>query len=506
MTEFIEIEMFAYNIPFVSIFIMMISAIITPLLPNRKRLPEKLSCFAIGLVGVLSAYLVYSLTASGQSLSFNFSMGHFPAPWGNELRAGPLEAVLSLVFCVAMLLSLTGNFSSTAEDIAPKRRQIFCVLVNLLTASLLALTYTNDLFTAYVFIEINTIAACAIVAVKEGPETARASLRYLVMSLVGSGLVMIAICLLYDLTGHLLMQNMHGAIQVLVTTRSYMMPLAVSLALITAGLAIKSALYPFASWLPDAHGSSTNASSAILSGLVLKGHIFTIIKIFYRVYGLEVIHLLRMDTAIFILGIAAMIMGSVHALRQKNVKRMIAWSSVAQVGYIFLGVGLNTKAGIAAACLHIIVHACVKPMLFTAAGGLSNAAGHKKGLHALMGTFYVNVWAGLGLIAGAFSMMGIPGFAGFASKLSLTQASFDHGTVFWALSALAASSVLNALYYVPAVIVVLTHNKDAQTKFTAPAPTLSYKISMLAFLALNFYLGLFFFPLLRLITRGVNVL
>ncbi|MBQ3455279.1 MAG: hypothetical protein IJG36_02470 [Synergistaceae bacterium] len=500
------IGMFAYNIPFASIFVMMISAIITPLVPNRNRIPEKLSCFAISFVGLMSAYLLYALTAGGQTQSFNFAMGHFPAPWGNELRAGPLEAVLSLVFCVAMLLSLTGNFSSTAEDIAPKRRNIFCVLVNLLTASLLALTYTNDLFTAYVFIEINTIAACAIVAVKESAETVRAALRYLVMSLVGSGLVMIAICLLYDLTGHLLMQNMHRAIGELVATKRYMMPLTVSLALITAGLAIKSALYPFASWLPDAHGSSTNASSAILSGLVLKGHIFTIIKIFYRVYGLDVIHFLRMDTVIFILGITAMIMGSVHALRQKNVKRMIAWSSVAQVGYIFMGVGLNTIAGIAAACLHIIVHACVKPMLFTAAGGLSNAAGHKKGLHALMGTFYVNIWAGLGLIAGACSMMGIPGFAGFASKLSLTLASFDHSTVVWALTALAASSVLNALYYVPAVIVVLTHNKDAQKNFTAPAPTMSYKVSMLIFLALNFYLGLFCVPLLRLITRGVNVL
>ncbi len=500
------INMFAYNIPFASIFIMMVAAIVTPLLPKRSRIPEKLSCYAIALVAVLSAYLLYALTYPGQSLSFNFPMGHFPAPWGNELRAGPLEAVLSLVFCVAMLLSLTGNFSSTAEDIAPGRRQIFCVLVNLLTASLLALTYTNDLFTAYVFIEINTIAACAIVAVKEGAETARAALRYLVMSLVGSGLVMIAICLLYDLTGHLLMQNMHGAILVLVTTKSYMIPLTVSLALITAGLAIKSALYPFASWLPDAHGTSTNASSAILSGLVLKGHIFTIIKIFYRVFGLDVIHMLRMDTAIFILGLVAMIMGSVHALRQNNVKRMIAWSSVAQVGYIFLGVGLNTTAGIAAACLHIIVHACVKPMLFTAAGGLSNAAGHKKGLHALMGTFYVNTWAGLGLIAGACSMMGIPGFAGFASKLSLTLASFDSSVVVWALAALATSSVLNALYYVPAVIVIMTHHKDAHKNFTAPKPTKLYKFSMFIFLTLNFYLGLFCVPLLRLITRGVNVL
>lgn len=499
-------NIFAFNIPFVCIFMLMISAIVTPVLPNRNRLPEKLSCWVIAIVAILSAYLLYSLVGSSQALSFNFPMGHYPAPWGNELRAGPLEAVLALVFSVAMLLSLTGNFSSTQEDIPPRRRQIFCVLVNLLMASLLALTYTNDLFTGYVFIEINTIAACAIVAVKEGPETIRAALRYLVMSLVGSGLVLIAICMLYDLTGHILMQNMHSAIQVLVATKSYMIPLTVSLALITTGLAVKSALYPFAFWLPDAHGTSTNASSAILSGLVLKGHIFLLIKIFCRVFGLNVVHELRMDTVIFILGWLAMIMGSLHALRQVNVKRMIAWSSVAQVGYIFLGIGLNTTAGIAAACLHIIVHACVKPMLFTAAGGLSNAAGHKKGLHALMGTFYLNRWGGLGLIAGACSMMGIPAFAGFASKLSLTLASFDSPFVVWSLAALAASSVLNALYYVPAVIVVLTHNKDMKNHYAASAPTRLYKFSMMIFLALNFYLGLFCVPLLRLITRGVNVL
>ena len=276
--------------------------------------------------------------------------------------------------------------------------------------------------------------------------------------------------------------------------------------MITTGLAIKSALYPFAFWLPDAHGSSTNASSAILSGLVLKGHIFALIKVFYRVFGLDVIHLLRMDSVIFILGLSAMIMGSVHALRQNNVKRMIAWSSVAQVGYIFLGVGLNTVAGIAAACLHIIIHACVKPMLFTAAGGLSSAAGHKKGLHELMGTFYINRWAGLGLIAGACSMMGIPGFAGFASKLSLTLASFDSSLIIWSLAGLAVSSVLNALYYVPAVIVILTGKKEAENKITVPEPSGSYKTVMGIFIGINFYLGLFCVPLLRLITGGVNFL
>ena len=495
----------AFNIPLASILILVLAAVIAPVLPEDKRLPEKLSCWAIAIVAVMSAYLLYVLTRNAGAVTFSYPLGRFPAPWGDELRAGPLEAVLSLSFSVVMLLSLLGNWSSTEEDVTPKRRQLLITLINMFTASLLTLIYINDLFAAYIFVEVITIASCAIVAVKEEPETVRAALRYLVMSTAGSGLIMIAVCLLYGLTGHLLMTNIHGAVQVLIKTNSYMFPLTVSLALLTIGLAVKGGLYPFSFWLPDAHGTSINISSAIISGLVLKGHIFLLIKIYCRVFGLDVIHAMRADKVIFILGIVGMIMGSVHALRQTNVKKMIAWSSVAQVGYIFLGLGLNSTAGIAAACLHMIVHATVKPMVITAAGALSTAAGHRKGLHALMGTFYDNRWAGMGMIAGACSMMGVPSFAGFASKLSLMLASFDSPGIIFSLAALAASSVLNALYYVPAVIVILTHNKNRSNHNVQP-PERLFKLSMSIFLALNFYLGLFFMPLLRLITRGVNVL
>lgn len=505
----------AFNTPFLSIFLGIVAAILMPILPNRGRVPERVVCAVVVVIGGLSAFLLASVW-SGQT--FTYAMGHFPAPWGNELRAGPLEAVLSLAFSVSMGLSILGNSGSTAEDIPQKRQPLYYALICLLMSSLLALTYTNDLFTAYVFIEITTIAACGIVAAKEGGsggrlppdvnveegETIRAALRYLVMSLMGSGLVLIGICLIYDLTGHLLMENIRASIQMLSAFQRYTLPLALALCLMTAGLAVKSALYPFAFWLPDAHGSATNASSAILSGLVLKGHIVLLIKIFCRVYGLEVVERLGLDNALLVLGLSAMIMGSVHALSQKDIKRMIAWSSVAQVGYIFLGIGLNTIAALAAACLHIIVHAAVKPMIFTAAGGLSSVSGHSKDLYALRGSFYGNHTAGLGFIAGAFSMMGLPTFAGFASKLSLTLAAFDSPAIVWALAALAASSVLNALYYVPAVIVILTLPAEPPA-LAPPPPTWPYRMAMVAFLALNFYLGLFCVPLLRLLERGVRV-
>nr|MBQ6739435.1 hypothetical protein [Synergistaceae bacterium] len=173
---------FAFNIPFISIFLAMLTAILTPLIPvkkfansNKAVLPERVTCFVVALIGVLSAILLFELNGD-EPISFRFMMGHFPAPWGNELRAGPLEAFLALAFSISMFLSLTGNFDATAYDVPERRRPFFCVLVNLLMASLLALLYTNDLFTAYVFIEINTIASCAIVTVKQGGKSVRAAL------------------------------------------------------------------------------------------------------------------------------------------------------------------------------------------------------------------------------------------------------------------------------------------------------------------------------------------
>ena len=208
----------AFNTPFLSIFLGIVAAILMPVLPNRRRIPERVAGAVIAVIGGLSAFLLASVW-SGQT--FTYAMGHFPAPWGNELRAGPLEAVLSLAFSVSMGLSILGNSGSTAEDIPQKRQPLYYALVCLLMSSLLALTYTNDLFTAYVFIEITTIAACGIVAAKEEGETIRAALRYLVMSLMGSGLVLIGICLIYDLTGHLLMENIRASIQMLSAFQRY---------------------------------------------------------------------------------------------------------------------------------------------------------------------------------------------------------------------------------------------------------------------------------------------
>ncbi|MEG0020515.1 MAG: proton-conducting transporter membrane subunit, partial [Oscillospiraceae bacterium] len=432
-----------------------------------------------------------------------YMMGHFPAPWGNEIRFGPLEALMASVFCFVMLASLISGKSDIFMDVKPGKVNLFYIMVNLLLSSLLALIYTNDIFTAYVFVEINTLSACAIVMAKENGKTLSATIRYLIMSLLGSGLFLMSIILLYDLTGHLLMVDIHNQIVILMQTGKYILPLTIIIGLLAVGMAMKSALFPFHAWLSHAHGSATTASSAILSGLVLKGYIILLIKIFVRVLGIDVVAQLQVTNILFVFAVLGMIIGSIDAIRENHIKRMIAFSSVAQIGYIYLGIGLGTKAGLVAACFHIIVHAITKPMLFSAAGGLSDASGHKKHFDELVGAAYRNPLAGFAFAIGSFSMIGIPFFAGFATKYYLATAAMQvPGKMWLALFALAVSTVLNAVYYIKALATIFYKENQNVTRYKNPK---TYVVGMSAFLVANILLGLFYQPVMDIIIQGMKV-
>ena len=290
---------FIRNFPFFSIIICMFSGIISSVLCGKKA---RNLCFgAVGIVTILSVCVLFYTVHIGES--YTYMMGHFPAPWGNEIRAGVLEGVLAVTFSVLLLLSLISAYHRTQEDIEESKLNLFYLLVDLLLSSLLAIIYTNDLFTAYVFVEINTIAACGLIMIRQIGRTFGAAIKYMVMSLVGSGLFLIGLSLLYTLTGHLLMSPAKEALGQLIATDHYHMPVLVVLVLMSIGLAIKSGLYPFHSWMPDAYGYSTASASAILSGLVSKAYIILLIKIFYRVVGIDFIVSSKMMNVLFVFGL-----------------------------------------------------------------------------------------------------------------------------------------------------------------------------------------------------------
>ena len=233
---------FVQNVPFFSIMISMFAGIISSVLPAKAA--RRLNIIAMIVIGAMSAWLMVFLIQSDMGF-YTYMMGHFPAPWGNEIRAGVLEALMALFFCIIMLLSLVGGLHKIEQEVEASKQNVYYILVDLLLGSLLALIYTNDIFTAYVFVEINTLAACGLIAIRQIGRTFEAAVRYMIMSLLGSGLLLMGICMLYDMTGHLLMSNMKESVAVIMQEGTYAVPMLVTIGLIVVGLAIKSALFPF---------------------------------------------------------------------------------------------------------------------------------------------------------------------------------------------------------------------------------------------------------------------
>lgn len=488
------------NFPPLSIILCLLCGIISSALSGKAA--KRLSVVLISTVGVMSAFvLAFTVKIGGY---FVYVMGRFPAPWGNELRAGTLEGLLSLFFCIIMLLSILGGMKALDVDIDESRMNLYFIMVDLMLSSLLSLIYTNDIFTAYVFVEINTIAACALIMIRTNGHTLVAATKYMIMSLLGSGLLLIGICMIYDLTGHLLMSNIKEAVAKLTITGEYAIPLTVVIALMSVGLAIKSALYPFHSWLPDAYGYSTASSSAILSSLVSKGYIFLLIKIFYRVIGLDVMVGHKITNILFIFGIVGMIMGSVSAIRQHDIRRLIAYSSVAQIGYIYMGIGIGNTSGMVAAIFHMMSHAASKSMLFISASGLSEVSEGSKDFTDLKGSGFRNKIAGVGFTVGAFSMVGIPLFAGFTSKVYFAEAALTASNVKMeiAMITLAVSTILNAIYFIRAVISIYTP-RNAHMYNPLYKPSFTMVISIVLFVALNIVLGTLSYPIANAILNGL---
>lgn len=498
---------FVQNFPFISILLSLFAGPISSVLDKKRS--KMLNLFVIVAIGFMSAAVLMFVLGTGQE--YIYTMGHFAAPWGNEIRIGILEAAMALFFCVVMFLCVISGVLERDNEIEETKHNLYYIMVNLLLCSLLALIYTNDIFTAYVFVEINTISACGLIMIRQSGRTIEAAMRYMIMSLLGSGLLLLGICFLYSLTGHLLMNNIKEQVLLIQASGNYYIPLLTSICLMSIGLAIKSALYPFHTWLPDAYGYSTLSSAAILSSLVSKGYIFLLIKIFYRVIGFEIIKDSKVINVLFIFGIAGMIMGSVSAIRESNIQRMIAYSSVAQIGYIYVGFGLGNTAGIIASIYHILSHAATKSLLFVASSGITDASEKSTDFFDLTGAGYRNKLAGAAFAVGSFSMVGIPMFSGFISKLLFAQAALENPhKILVTMVALAISTILNAVYFLKTVIRIYTPekrevilNKGFQDVTMAEQPSKS--IAMICLIGLNFFLGLFSEPVVELIERGLEM-
>lgn len=437
---------------------------------------------------------------------FTQRLGEVGAPFGNELYVSSAECVMLLLFAFICLLSMSAGLRRAALDVNENRQSLFFTVSLLMFAAINAITLTNDLFTGYVFLEITTIAAAALIFVRSHEGSLFASVRYLIMNLLGSGLFLLGLAVFYCLTGELLFPQLKSASNAIVEGGRYMISLRASLLLMTLGIAIKSALYPFHTWLPNAYSGTTPAASSFLSSLISKAYIFLYIKIILRGTGPEAFRESGASDIVFAYACMANVMGSIDAIKEHNIRRMVSYSSVAQIGYIFLAVSLGTHAGYCAAILHIIVHSCSKAMLFPAVDRLIEVSGENENFRDLRGSGYRAPIAGIAFTIGAFSITGIPLLGGFTSKVFIASAAAEAGTfrMWLTLAVLAISTVLNIIYFLRTVITIYRRGEHYPIEVDRRGSRLQM-ISFSGFILINLFLGFCGEYVMKLIRTGLLV-
>ena len=480
---------FVVNFPLFTIVLSLFSGALCFMLPG-KAARRYTMCYEAFLT-VLCLWILQYTYLNG---AFTYVMGEFPAPWGNEIRAGVLEATTALIFMIIMLTAVFCGYRFIEKDLDLSKENLYYALLNLMTAALLSMIWTNDLFTGYVFLEILTLTSCGLLIVREIGRTTLAAIRYMILNLLGSGLFLLGVVLLYDLSGHLLMVPIQKVIRELAADPNTLPVLTISTAILTIGLSIKSGLFPFHFWMPDTYGWATPTSAAIMSSLVSKAYIFLLIKIYWRVIGIDIVERMPIRNILLVLGIAGMVIGSVQALHADNINRMAAFSSAANIGYIFMGIGIGGVAGYTAAIFHIFAHAVTKAMLFLTTPRLAEVSGDSLLFKELQGSGLRNRDAGVFFTISAFSMIGIPIFAGFAAKLQFGLAAVEDGAG-WRLIlvflALAVSSMLNALYFVRTIIRIYSRPNESTRMEVRPHHRAGYNVPMLVLTVMNLFLGLF---------------
>ncbi len=394
-----------------------------PLLDRRANATPHL--LAGAALAVLTGLSVVAMGKEGA-----FAMGGWDAPVGIRLRNDGLSSLmLLLINGIGFLVALySAEFIKRYGSVAR-----YYGLFLFMTAGMNGAVLAGDLFNLYVFIEIAGVASYALVAFGRKAEDLEASFRYAVLGSVASTLILAAIVLVYAVTGTLDLD--HVAAGLADVGRSG--PLHLALGLLLAGLALKAALAPFHAWLPDAHPAAPAPVSAMLSGVLIKAiGVYAIGRLVFNVVGptAEILAALRW------LGVLSMALGGLLALRQQDIKRMLAYSSIGQIGYVVVGLGLGTPLGVAGALFHLVNHAVCKSLLFLDAGAVERAAGTRD-LGELGGLGRVIPVASRTTLIASLSISGVPPFGGFWSKLLIVIACIEAGSLGLGLAAVLFSVV-----------------------------------------------------------------
>jgi multicomponent Na+:H+ antiporter subunit D len=448
----------------------------------RRPMPAYLVTLVVSLVSPVMAWRILDeVLASGPN---SYVFGNWPAEIGIEYRIDTLNALLlALITSVAAIIAPFA-LRSVAAEIDEDRIAWFYSAYLLCFTGLLGIAITGDAFNAFVFLEISSLATYILVALGRDRRALLAAYQYLIVGTIGATFYVIGVGLLYNMTGTLNLALLTERLADVAMTR----PVLAGLAFIIVGISLKLALFPLHVWLPNAYAYAPSFATVFLAAAATKVAIYLFVRYLYTVFGAGfVFDDLPVSPILILLSVAAMFGAAIVAVFQSDLKRMMAYSSVGQVGYITLGIALANFNGLTGGLVHILNHALIKSSLFMALGVMAFATG-KRTIEDLAGighkmplTMAAFVIAGLGLI-------GVPGTAGFISKWYLILGAIDAGL--WWLAALIVASSLIAIVYVGRVVEAAFFQKPAAALADVGDPPPSMLLPMWVMALLTIFVGL----------------
>lgn len=485
------------DLPAFMVLSTLVVAFISPVIGRwKKEACGYLALFISTLNFVLTILIVRVVLTVGSQEVY---MGGWEPPWGIELRVDEVSLMMLLVITGICFVIVLYSQGALEKEVSKANIGWYYTGFMLAMAGMMGMMVTNDLFNLYVMLEIVGICSIALVIAGGSKEATEASLKYLLLATIGSGFILFAIGFLYMITGNLNFDFVAQELDLVKDNYPYLIWATISF--LVVGFGLKSALFPLHLWLPDAHSAAPSSSSALLSGLVVKVYVVALWKLLYQIFGLSFLQDTLLPTFLLVLSALAILAGSFFAFTQLDLKRRLAYSTVAQIGYIFLGFSLGPVWGILAALFHIIVHAVMKTCLFMSAGAIYRQTGLKRvtRLHNIGSTMPITMAA---FTVASLSMVGIPFMGGFITKYGLAISSLETGRgLFMALVVL--SGLLNAAYYFPIIRLAYFAREKSQAKVRIDRVPITTIFSV-GILALGIiYLGVFPEPIIDFLERAV---
>jgi multicomponent Na+:H+ antiporter subunit D len=427
----------AAHLPALQVVLPLAAAPLAVLLRNRT------AAFALVLAATWAAFaisvLMWQQVAASGPLSY--ALGSWPPPWGIEYRVDALSAlVLMLVSGVAAVV-LPYCRASIEREIRRDNHYLFYAMFALCLSGLLGIAITGDAFNLFVFLEISSLSSYVLIALGRDRRALLAAYQYLIMGTIGATFIVIGVGLLYLMTGTLNLADMSVRLQSVTSHR----PVLAALAFLTVGISLKLALFPLHQWLPNAYAYAPSAVSAFLAATATKVSVYALLRFYFSVFGEgAVFKQLPMAEFMLVLALAGMFVASAVAIFQDNLKRLFAYSSVAQIGYIVLGISFDSVTGLTATVVHLVNHAVTKGALFLLLGAVMAAMGGVT-LARVRGIGRVMPRTTFGIVLCGLSLIGVPGTAGFVSKWYLILAAMEKGQ-WWLVFLIVLSSLLAVAY------------------------------------------------------------